>query len=93
MLLFTGKAFDSAFHAKRIIIIIFIIIIIIIIIITINIINELTQSKTVLENIVEIKPQPVATDFKNLSHYSRHCCSCCNTTLFQSIIKLFGYST
>ena len=34
------------------------------------IIIELTQSKTILENTVEIKPQPVALDFKNLSQYS-----------------------
>ena len=27
---------------------------------------ELTQSKTILENTVEIEPQPVALDFKNL---------------------------
>ena len=44
-------------------------IIIIIIIITIIII-ELTHSKTILENTVEIEPQPVALDFKNLSQYS-----------------------
>ena len=43
-----------------------IIIIIIIIVITI----ELTHSKTTLENTVEIEPQPVASDFKNLSEYS-----------------------
>ena len=38
----------------------------IIIIITI----ELTHSKTILEITVEIKPQPAALDFKNLSQYS-----------------------
>ena len=38
----------------------------IIIIITI----ELTHSKTILEITVEIKPQPVALDLKNLSQYS-----------------------
>ena len=42
-------------------------IIIIIITIIIIIIIELTRSKTILENTVEIKPQPVALDFKNLS--------------------------
>ena len=36
----------------------------------INIIIELTHSKTVLEITVEIQPQPVALDFKNLSQYS-----------------------
>ena len=34
------------------------------------IIIELTHSKTILENTVEIEPQPVALDFKNLSPYS-----------------------
>ena len=41
-----------------------------IIIITIIIIIELTHTKTILENIVEIEPQPVALDFKNISQYS-----------------------
>ena len=31
---------------------------------------ELTHSKTILENTVQIQPQPVASDFKNLSQYS-----------------------
>ena len=34
------------------------------------VIIELTNSKTILENTVEIEPQPVALDFKNLSQYS-----------------------
>ena len=38
--------------------------------IVINIIIELTHSKTILENTVEIQPQPVALDFKNISQYS-----------------------
>ena len=46
------------------------IIIIIVIIIIIIIIIEVTHSKTVLENTVEIEPQPVALDLKNLSQYS-----------------------
>ena len=46
------------------IITIFIIIVIIIIII------ELTHSKIIQENTVEIDPQPAALDFKNLSQYS-----------------------
>ena len=33
------------------------------------IIIELTHSKTILEITVEIEPQPVALDFKNLSQY------------------------
>ena len=45
-------------------------IIIIIIIIIVIIIIELTHSKTILENTVEIESQPVALDFKNLSQYS-----------------------
>ena len=45
-------------------------IIIIIIIIVIIITIELTHSKTILEVNVEIEPQPVALDFKNLSQYS-----------------------
>ena len=44
--------------------------IIISIIIIIFIIIELTQSKTILENTVDIEPQPVALDFKNLSQNS-----------------------
>ena len=43
---------------------------IIIIIVIIIIIIEVTHSKTVLENTVEIEPQPVALDLKNLSQYS-----------------------
>ena len=42
----------------------------IIIVIIIIIITELTHSKTILENTVEIEPQPVALAFKNLSQYS-----------------------
>ena len=37
-----------------------------------TIIIELTHSKTTLENTVEIEPQPVALDVKNLSQYSSH---------------------
>ena len=53
-----------------IIIVIVIIIIIVFIIIIIIIIIELTHSKTILENTVEIEPKSVALDFKNLSQYS-----------------------
>ena len=53
-----------------IIITIIIIVIIVVFIIIIIIIFELTHSKTIVENIVEIKPEPVALDFKNLSQYS-----------------------
>ena len=56
-----------------IIIIIFIItilLIIITIVIIIIIIIELTHNKTIPENTVEIEPQPVALNFKNLSQYS-----------------------
>ena len=40
---------------------------IMIIIITIIYIIELTHSKTILQSTVEIEPQPVAVDFRNLS--------------------------
>ena len=50
-----------------VVVVIIIIIIIVIIIIIIIIFIELTHSKTILENTVEIEPQPVALDFKNLS--------------------------
>ena len=53
-----------------IIITIYYYIIIIIVIIIIIIIIELTHSKTILENIVESEPQPVAIDLKNFSQYS-----------------------
>ena len=53
-----------------IIIIIVIVIIIIIVFIIIIIIIELTHSKTILENTIEIEPKSVALDFKNLSQYS-----------------------
>ena len=46
------------------------IIIIIIIIVIIIIISELTHSKTMLEDIGEIEPEPVTLDFKNLFQYS-----------------------
>ena len=60
--------FSTKFPHQEIIIIIIIIINIIIIIIIFII--ELTHSKTILVNIVEIGSQPVAVDFKNLSQYS-----------------------
>ena len=49
---------------------IIIIIIIIVVVIIIIIIIELTHAKTIVENTVEIEPQLVALDFKNLSQYS-----------------------
>ena len=55
---------------ERFVIITIIIIVIIVVFIIIIIIFELTHSKTIVENIVEIKPEPVALDFKNLSQYS-----------------------
>ena len=46
----------------------------IVIIVVLNIIIvtfiELTPSKTILDNTVEIEPQQMALDFKNLSQYS-----------------------
>ena len=47
-----------------------VIIVTIIIIIIIITIIELTRSKTILKNTVEIEPRLVALDFKNLSQYS-----------------------
>ena len=44
--------------------------VIIILLLLLLFIIELTHSKTILENTVEIEPQPVALDFKNLSQYS-----------------------
>ena len=43
---------------------------IIIIIIIIIVVIEPTHSKIIMGNTVEIEPQPVALDFKNLSQYS-----------------------
>ena len=70
-----GKKHENVFPTLIIVIIIIIIniiiIIIFIIIITIIIIMiELTNSKTLRENAVEIEPKAVALDFKNLSQYS-----------------------
>ena len=53
-----------------IIIITIIIIVIVIIIIVVIIIIGLTHSETILKNTVEIEPQPVAFNFKNLPQYS-----------------------
>ena len=50
-----------------VIVVIIIIIIVVVVVIIIVVIIELTYSKTILKNIVEIEPQPVALDFKNLS--------------------------
>ena len=50
-----------------IVIVVIIIIIVVVVVIIIVVIIELTYSKTILKNIVEIEPQPVALDFKNLS--------------------------
>ena len=64
------KTTASVRKRAHITIIVVVIIIIIIIIIIVIIIIELTHSKTILENTVEIEPQPIALDFKNLSQYS-----------------------
>ena len=45
-------------------------VVVVLLIIIIIIIIELPHSKTILENTVEIEPQPVSLDFKNLSQYS-----------------------
>ena len=43
---------------------------VIIVVVVVVVVVELTHSKTILQNTVEIEPQPVALDFKNLSQYS-----------------------
>ena len=50
----------------------FIVNIVIIVVLNIIIVTfiELTPSKTILDNTVEIEPQQMALDFKNLSQYS-----------------------
>ena len=50
----------------------YVLIVVAAVIIIIIIIIKLTHSKTILENTVEIEPQPVAIDFKNVSQYSSH---------------------
>ena len=52
--------------------IIIIIVVVVVVVVVGVVIIELTLSKTILENTVEIEPQPIALDFKNLSHYSSH---------------------
>ena len=42
----------------------------IVVVVVVVVVVELTHSKTILQNTVEIEPQPVALDFKNLSQYS-----------------------
>ena len=44
----------------------------IIVVVVVVVIIELTHSKTIVENTVEIEPQPVVLDFKNPSQYSGH---------------------
>ena len=55
-----------------IIIIIIFIIIIIVLVVVIIVIIELTHSKTILENTIQIEPQTIALGFNSLSQYSRH---------------------
>ena len=57
----------KSYRHYYIIIIIIIVVVIIIIIIIINAIIELTHSKTILENSLEIMSQTSAFDFENLS--------------------------
>ena len=49
-----------------------IIIIIIIVVVVVIVIIELTHSKTILENTIQIEPQTIALGFNSLSQYSRH---------------------
>ena len=55
-----------------IIIIVVVVVVVVVGVVVVVVIIELTLSKTILENTVEIEPQPVALDFKNLSQYSSH---------------------
>ena len=63
----TAKLGISPFSIIIIVVVVIIVIIAVIMIITII---ELTHSQTILENTVEIEPQPTILDFKNLSQYS-----------------------
>ena len=49
-----------------------IIIVIIVVVVVIIVIIELTHSKTILENTIQIEPQTIALGFNSLSQYSRH---------------------
>ena len=48
------------------------IIIIIVVVVVVIVIIELTHSKTILENTIQIEPQTIALGFNSLSQYSRH---------------------
>ena len=40
------------------------------VVVVVVVVIELKHSQTILENTAEIEPQPVTSDFKNLSQYS-----------------------
>ena len=41
-----------------------------VVVVVVVVVIELKHSQTILENTAEIEPQPVTSDFKNLSQYS-----------------------
>ena len=49
-----------------------IIIVVVVVVVVVIVIIELTHSKTILENTIQIEPQTVALGFNSLSQYSRH---------------------
>ena len=49
---------------------IIIIVVVVVVVVVVIVIIELTHSKTILENTIQIEPQQVALDFKKLSPYS-----------------------
>ena len=53
-------------------IIIIIIIIVVVVVVVVIVIIELTHSKTILENTIQIEPQTIALGFNSLSQYSSH---------------------
>ena len=50
--------------------IIIIVVVVVVVVVVVIVIIELTHSKTILENTIQIEPQQVALDFKKLSPYS-----------------------
>ena len=52
--------------------IIIIIVVVVVVVVVVIVIIELTHSKTILENTIQIEPQTIALGFNSLSQYSRH---------------------
>ena len=49
-----------------------IIVVVVVVVVVVIVIIELTHSKTILENTIQIEPQTIALGFNSLSQYSRH---------------------